>query len=487
MSSIASIKPENEFLRSDSGAGTRRSIRFSFSNGVLILSSIVADCLAFVASMTVGRAIYSGLHLLSEKEIGSGLMALMAFCLIANSLGLYRFHTLLTPGRVLTRVGGAALVGALVAYVVLLLLESGNQYLQKVVLAFAVLGPVFVLLERVFFGFAARAAVRLGLVKGRRVVLITESDELERIGLWEFVDAGVEVLSPFVLSLGEGSSSLSSGDVETVKRAIGFARQTQAAEFAVVLPWSRDRALLELTALLRSSPLPARLYPDRRIRSLLGPHRVSDVDPYSAVELQRAPLNRSERLVKRALDSVIAALALVILMPLLLSTALLVKMDSSGPAIFRQRRRGFDNREFMIWKFRTMHVMEDGGKVQQARRKDARFTSIGAVLRKTSIDELPQLVNVLRGEMSLVGPRPHAVAHDEEFGSQIDSYAFRHHVKPGITGYAQVCGYRGETRSLMQMEKRIEHDLWYINNWSFGLDLKIMMRTFMAVLQNDAY
>jgi undecaprenyl-phosphate galactose phosphotransferase/putative colanic acid biosynthesis UDP-glucose lipid carrier transferase len=140
-----------------------------------------------------------------------------------------------------------------------------------------------------------------------------------------------------------------------------------------------------------------------------------------------------------------------------------------------------------MFKFRTMTVLEDDGRIVQARRNDSRVTRVGRVLRRTSIDELPQLFNVLRGDMSIVGPRPHALAHDDEYKASISNYALRHHVKPGLTGAAQVAGLRGETRRLEQMERRVERDLWYINNWSPALDLRILAQTCVAVLRDDAY
>jgi undecaprenyl-phosphate galactose phosphotransferase/putative colanic acid biosynthesis UDP-glucose lipid carrier transferase len=165
-------------------------------------------------------------------------------------------------------------------------------------------------------------------------------------------------------------------------------------------------------------------------------------------------------------------IALVVLAPLMLLTALAVKLDSAGPTIFRQRRIGFDGLTFFIYKFRTMSVMEDGPQIVQTRQRDPRVTKVGRLLRQSSIDELPQLLNVLKGDMSLVGPRPHAIAHDDHYGAAISSYAYRHHVKPGITGWAQVNGQRGETRQIADMAKRVELDLWYVNNWSLFLDLE---------------
>jgi undecaprenyl-phosphate galactose phosphotransferase/putative colanic acid biosynthesis UDP-glucose lipid carrier transferase len=154
--------------------------------------------------------------------------------------------------------------------------------------------------------------------------------------------------------------------------------------------------------------------------------------------------------------------------------------------IFRQRRNGFNGRPFEIYKFRTMNVLEDGAVVRQAKKSDSRVTAVGRLLRRSSIDELPQLFNVLKGDMSLVGPRPHALAHDNEYGRLIANYAFRHHVKPGITGWAQVNGFRGETTRIESMMERIEADLWYINNWSLWLDLRIMLITCFEVARGRA-
>ena len=203
--------------------------------------------------------------------------------------------------------------------------------------------------------------------------------------------------------------------------------------------------------------------------------------------IQRLALTSVERAVKRALDLIVSITAIVLSSPLFLIVALAIKLDSSGPVIFRQRRIGLEAREFIIFKFRTMTVLEDGPVVTQACRDDRRVTYIGKFLRRSSLDELPQLFNVLRGDMSLVGPRPHALAHDDHYRVHIADYACRHYVKPGITGWAQVHGLRGETASLEQMANRVKLDLWYINNSSPGLDLNILLRTCLEVLRDRAY
>src|SRR5208283_6201349 len=186
-----------------------------------------------------------------------------------------------------------------------------------------------------------------------------------------------------------------------------------------------------------------------------------------------------------AVDIVASIAALTLFAPLMIAVAIAIKLDSKGPVFFRQTRHGFNGRPFGIYKFRSMTVMENGDVVRQAQKNDKRVTKVGYWIRRLSIDELPQLLNVLFGDMSIVGPRPHASAHDRYFTSTIEKYAFRHHVKSGITGWAQVCGARGETDTLEKMQRRVELDLWYINNWSVWLDFSIMIRTIFVVFRGE--
>ena len=235
------------------------------------------------------------------------------------------------------------------------------------------------------------------------------------------------------------------------------------------------------------SPVAARLLPDKRVRSLTN-YASSARQRVLAIEIQRAPLTTTERAVKRMLDLTLAFIALVFFTPLLGFTAIAIRLDGPGPVIFRQNRKGFNGQPFVMFKFRTMTVQEDGDAVTQATRHDSRVTNIGRLLRAASIDELPQLVNVVRGEMSLSGPRPHALAHDNYFEKVLEDYAFRHHVKPGMTGWAQVHGLRGATPTVDVISQRVKMDLWYINNWSLWLDLQILVKTFFEVLRKrNAY
>jgi len=190
--------------------------------------------------------------------------------------------------------------------------------------------------------------------------------------------------------------------------------------------------------------------------------------------------------IKHLFDKIISLLLLVLLSPLLVVTAVAVKMTSSGPVLFKQQRHGYDGSVFDIWKFRSMHVHIDSQAVQ-AVKGDLRITKLGVFLRRTSIDELPQLFNVLQGSMSLVGPRPHAVEHNNFYSEKISAYLVRHRIKPGITGLAQTHGCRGETQTLQKMQRRIDYDLEYIHNWSLWLDFKILLKTPLSLMSKDIY
>jgi putative colanic acid biosynthesis UDP-glucose lipid carrier transferase len=211
---------------------------------------------------------------------------------------------------------------------------------------------------------------------------------------------------------------------------------------------------------------------------------IMEVAGLPMVRLFGSPFGHFNSAIKRAEDVAVACFCLTVCFVPMLLVALAVKLTSPGPVFFRQHRYGIDGKHILVWKFRTMTVCQDEGPVPQATRCDPRVTRVGAFLRKTSLDELPQFFNVLKGDMSVVGPRPHAVAHNEEYRKRVFGYMLRHAVKPGITGWAQVNGFRGEIESTEMMIKRVDHDIWYIQNWSLLLDLKIILLTIFRVL-ND--
>jgi putative colanic acid biosynthesis UDP-glucose lipid carrier transferase len=216
--------------------------------------------------------------------------------------------------------------------------------------------------------------------------------------------------------------------------------------------------------------------------------RLQDMNGVPVVGICETPFTGTNELTKRISDIVLSSLILVVISPLLLLIAIGVKLSSPGPVIFKQRRNGLDGEEIIVYKFRSMTTQDNGDSVPQARRDDVRITPFGAFLRRTSLDELPQFINVLQGHMSIVGPRPHAVAHNQMYRDLIKAYMVRHKVKPGITGWAQVNGLRGETDTVDKMRARVEYDLEYLRNWTLALDLQIIVRTIRLVLfDRNAY
>jgi len=479
-------------LRQWSFAPLSAARSYQLSSRVMPWIARIADAVLLIAASVLASALYQlqtvGIFAPLDGALGVGVIAAAIFCLLAQINGFYRLRYLLMRNPNPMPLAQTFAIGLLALVCILFLLKIGAQYSRGAMLLFALFGLVAIVAGRRALAAAFGAAVEGGLIKGRAVIAIGDPREMERLSANDRLHFGFNEMARITLVGSDLSDGLTEADRQRVGYAIEAARRLRAAEFALLMPWSRDRALSELKSLLRASPLPVRLYPDYKLREAFRGETGGDFDPHFSILAQREPLSASERLVKRALDIVVAASALLLISPLLAITAVLIKLDTPGPVIFRQRRGGFDNREFVIFKFRTMTVLEDSSQtIVQARRDDARVTRVGRVLRRTSIDELPQLFNVLIGDMSVVGPRPHAIAHDDEYRARISNYALRHHVKPGLTGAAQVSGLRGETREICDMERRVERDLWYINNWSLWLDLRLLAQTAATLLRHEAY
>jgi putative colanic acid biosynthesis UDP-glucose lipid carrier transferase len=252
----------------------------------------------------------------------------------------------------------------------------------------------------------------------------------------------------------------------------------------IALPMASHPRILKLLDDLRDTTASIYFAPDIFVYDLIQA-RMEVVGGIPLVALCESPFQGTTGVVKRLADLTLASLAIVLTAPVMLAVALGVKLSSPGPILFKQRRYGLDGHEIQVWKFRSMRVMEDGGEVRQATQSDARITPFGRFIRRTSLDELPQFFNVLQGRMSVVGPRPHAVAHNEQYRKLIKGYMIRHKVKPGITGLAQINGARGETETLEEMAQRIDYDLTYLRNWSLKLDLQIVAKTALMVLRGD--
>jgi len=264
-----------------------------------------------------------------------------------------------------------------------------------------------------------------------------------------------------------------------------FAKANRVHLIYLSLPMASQPRIRQLLDALKDTTASVYFVPDMFVTDLIQ-GRSDSICGLPVISVCETPFRGPAGILKRASDLVLATLILILLSPLMAAIAMAVKLQSPGPVIFRQRRYGLDGEEIVIYKFRSMSVVEDGSTIKQARKNDSRITRLGAFLRKTSMDELPQFINVLQGRMSVVGPRPHAVAHNELYRRQIKSYMVRHKVKPGITGWAQVNGFRGETDSLEKMEGRIRCDLDYLRSWSLRLDLYIILKTIRLVFKDTA-
>jgi putative colanic acid biosysnthesis UDP-glucose lipid carrier transferase len=265
-----------------------------------------------------------------------------------------------------------------------------------------------------------------------------------------------------------------------LRQVAPYIREHGIHEVYITLPLGSQPRIVELLEQVQGTTASVFFVPDVFGISIIQ-GRLQDMNGVPVVGLCETPFTGTNRLVKRLSDLVLASAILLLTAPLLLAIAIGVRLSSPGPVIFRQRRNGLDGEEIVVYKFRSMRAQDDGEVVPQASKADPRITPFGAFLRRSSLDELPQFINVLQGRMSIVGPRPHAVAHNEQYRQLIKAYMVRHKVKPGITGWAQIHGHRGETDTVAKMQARVEYDLEYLRNWSLGLDLQIIARTIKLV------
>jgi Undecaprenyl-phosphate glucose phosphotransferase len=463
--------------QSDVRADVVSHLRLSY-DGFWILAVLSDVSAIVVASMITGSAY----HWLAYGRVGSIVEFLgVGTILAALAAALLKLKGLYTPDSLLTVRPQITPILFIWSGVVLFLLgvsftlKISEELSRGSILGLAITAPALILGQRFLLKRAMLAILKNGWLKRPKIVLIAQdpkathaSDDMLRV--YEVV--GTYVLPP-----------TSEAIRQVLAKIVSAARGSNAvSEIHLAVDWSRWSDMKQVLAELRVLPVPVRLIADATARQILQ-YPQQKLGVVVSFELQRVPLTAGERAAKRAFDITVATVGLLAIAPFLLVVSLAVWIESPGPVLFRQARGGFNGRAFHILKFRTMRVMEDGPMITQATLNDRRLTRIGRWLRRSSIDELPQLINVLRGDMSLVGPRPHALAHDAQYSSLISNYPYRHHVKPGITGWAQVNGFRGETARVSLMKQRIDLDLWYVTNWSFWLDLRILFWTVLEVLR----
>ncbi len=446
--------------------------------------------LIFAASIATGIAYHFLTNIDGDVEAFAfvGSYSGLTFVLLTNAMGLYQTKLLLSASH---QIRGVVIAwGAVLLFMasVLFLLKTGANYSRGATISFGLVGLGFLLASRAIARTNFNRALDNNTLVGQRAIVIGDAKELAVKSADHLLRAyGAREIGRFELPSTEHDRSNIAQDMALIDTAIRAARRNNAEYVLLALRWTDKERRDLICERLRALPRPVLLLPDQFVSSVLDQAHWG-FSAETPIEVQRAPLSREDQVIKRIFDLMLASLGLAAFVLPAAVICLAILLDTPGPVIFRQRRRGSNGRVFGIYKFRTMKVLEDGPTIQQAQRDDFRVTRVGRVLRAASLDEVPQLINVLKGEMSLVGPRPHAVAHDDEYSNSINRYAFRQHVKPGITGWAQVHGYRGATDDVTLMKKRIEFDLWYINNWSLWLDLRIMARTFVEIFRfRNAY
>jgi putative colanic acid biosynthesis UDP-glucose lipid carrier transferase len=442
---------------------------------------------AFIATVlepAITVLVYLGALAWHGEDVGRADLTLCFLVLALTFPGINRFRDRLS----------SAAVGILGSWITLLAILLGFGYgtrsldlfQQDVMLFWAVVTPVLQL-----------AAVRLGFMAirkqardpgNRRSAVVIGAGAL-----------GVKVAHVLSSSPTQGVDFLGYFDdrtdarvhASTVERRLGnlleaapYIRAHGIKEVFITLPLGSQPRIIDLLEHLQGTTASIYFVPDVFGISIIQ-GRLQDMSGVPVVGICETPFTGTNRMIKRISDVVLSVLILLLIFPIMMAVAIGVKLSSPGPIIFRQRRNGLDGEEIIVYKFRSMRAMDNGTVVKQATKGDPRITPFGAFIRKTSLDELPQFINVLQGRMSIVGPRPHAVAHNEMYRQLIKAYMVRHKVKPGITGWAQVNGHRGETDTLDKMQARVEYDLEYLRNWSLGLDLVIILRTVKSVLADS--
>lgn len=367
--------------------------------------------------------------------------------------------------------------------------KSSAEYSRRVLLTWFIQAPLLIAMAQ---DLVNKTIVRAMQKKGRqrRAVIIGLNSLAERLKttISDNPEYGISVSGFFEDRSSERVGTPTGAPIlGRFSELAAYVKQESIDVIYLTLPVQQQGRIFELLDDLRDTTASIYLVPDVFIIDLIQ-SQADAVGNIPVVALCETPFHGTNGFIKRGTDILVGIIIFLIALPVMLLIAVGVRLTSKGPAIFRQRRYGLDGKEIVIYKFRSMTVTEDGGDIKQAKRNDARITPFGRFLRRSSLDELPQLINVLQGRMSLVGPRPHAVAHNEMYRQIIKGYMVRHKVLPGITGLAQVKGWRGETEDLAAMQRRIDYDLEYLRNWSLALDLEILIRTVLTVWkQKSAY
>lgn len=437
-----------------------------------------------VATATLAKVLYIAFFLDSAQDHQPYMLAGLAGGIVIHYMtrarGLHEPAAILgwrrRLGELLVAIGLSFLVLIALAY----LLKISSDYSRGWLLTWAALVAVALPLSRPAAAGLLRWLASTGYT-ARRIAVVAAGAAGRRLADDLRLMPGVRVVGVFE-EAGKDSQGKSHASITDL---ITIGQRNQIDEVVVALSDAPQPQTVRLIEELSVLPVDVWLCPAEFDMPILGTSRLGTL---SLLQVKPKPIRDWGYVMKLGLDYALATVSLVVFAPIMLAAALAIKLESPGPVLFKQRRHGYNHRLIYVYKFRTMRVTEDGPVIVQAKKDDERITRIGKFLRRASIDELPQLFNVLRGEMSLVGPRPHAVAHNQHYRERLERYSNRHCVKPGMTGWAQIHGFRGPTDDPDKMRRRVEMDLYYIENWSFWLDLKIIVLTpFLGFVNRNAF
>lgn len=481
MSSQVKLNPAVTSHRASSPSADTPTIEFGRITNIYASLEIVAvGAVAFAAAIVYWRSTFNVLPDVGEALVPSILIALIIGT-IEISAGRMSLAPLPGPAFLWAAVRTTLKAFALLIAVFFLLKVSGN-YSRGTVISQFVSVTLLLLAMRAGFQTFLRARLSEGRLETDRIVVIGALAH-DRAFLSRLSKNGARIVhaASFQKSSSEAvdTASILKGLVETCR--------SLAVNQVVIAPSADDGELSALMVnALAETPVTVHVVPPG-VETPVFRRGSDSIGGMPTAIVHNRPLTTLDITVKRSFDIAVSMTALVLLAPLFLMVAIAIRIDSKGPVFFRQTRHGYGKSAIRVFKFRSMSVMEDGNAFRQATRNDPRITRVGQFIRRTNLDELPQLFNVLFGEMSIVGPRPHPVALNESFADRIKWFNRRHNIRPGITGWAQINGYRGETETVQKMAGRVEHDLWYLDNWSFYLDIKIMLLTvFSSVAYRDA-
>ncbi len=433
------------------------------------------DCLiVFISLQLCARLL--GIELHGSYELAAT-WAMVLFLLVAEIRGLYNSWRLDLMRHEIKHALWVWFAVACTLIVLAFLTKTSELFSRRVILSWMLLTPLLLVSLRVSVRLVIRALRKSG--RNTRTLAFAGAGALAQ-KMSDMVEAapwlGLRVVGVYD---DREPESHSPGDLPLKGKLSNLVEDSRTGKVDYVyitLPMQHEKSISQLITGLADTTASVYVVPDFYVFDLLQA-RWLNLNGFPIVGVFESPFLGVDGLLKRAEDLVLGSLILLLIAPLMLLIALGVKLTSPGPVIFKQRRYGLNGEVIDVWKFRSMSVCENGAQVVQARKNDPRVTRFGAFLRSTSLDELPQFINVLQGGMSIVGPRPHAVSHNEQYRRLIYGYMLRHKVKPGITGWAQVNGWRGETDTLEKMQRRVDHDLTYVRNWSFWLDIKIVLMT----------